>query len=55
MQGSTQVGVDSPMGGVLLTSNIKKNERLVYLTFYVIIISASLYKSDLSFKSRDCC
>ena len=29
MQGSAQAGVDSPLGSVLLTSNIKENERLV--------------------------
>ena len=29
MQGSTQAGIASPLGGVLLTSNIKESERLV--------------------------
>lgn len=31
MQGSSQADIDSPLGGVLLTSNVKENERLVEL------------------------
>ncbi|XP_020606339.1 uncharacterized protein LOC110045082 isoform X2 [Orbicella faveolata] len=45
MQGSSQAGIDSPLGGVLLTSNVKENERLSGRVIHFV------YKKDDNFSA----